>query len=168
MKKTIAAEIEEMVAAGAQKVVDNKFTDANGNALKVRNMDLSNDPLEIGDEITIPADYQVIKVDINGNMYPCLIAEVKSADGGERNMRFFPNSLAKTVYPLTAEGTRGPKVKTTGDVARWYAGFESVDEALKEIAGKKVIKVTGKTGYKYRDYTTKEERSTNVYEYSWK
>ena len=70
MKKNIATEIQEMVAAGdATIVADNKFVDANGNPAKVRNMDSINDPLEIGDEITIPQDYKVIAESDTYKMY---------------------------------------------------------------------------------------------------
>lgn len=167
-KKNVAVEIQDLVAAGEAIVVaDNKFTDANGNPVKVRNMESTNDPLEIGDEITIPADYQVISVKIGEGSYPCTMAEVKAADGSERNMRFFPNSLAKNITPIDAEGRRMPKVKTTGTVATWYAGQDTVDNAMKELAGK-TIKVVGKETYTIKDYTTKENRTTSVYSYDWK
>ena len=167
MKNTIAKEVEEMIAGGAVKVENKTFQDADGKPLKVRNMDATNDPLEIGDEITIPQDYEVLLTDINGNQYPCTVAEVKTTDGGERNMRFFPNSLAKVVYPVDAEGKRGPKVKTTGTVAKWYSEKGTVDEAMKELAGKTIV-IAGKETYNYRDYNTKEIRSTSVYQYEWK
>ena len=168
MKKNIATEIQEMVAAGdATIVADNKFVDANGNPAKVRNMDSINDPLEIGDEITIPKDYKVIAVKIGeAGSFPCTMAEVKCPDGSERNMRFFPNSLAKIVLPVDDQGRRMPKVKTTGAVATWYAGQDTIDAAMAGLAGK-TIKVTGKETYSYRDYNTKEIRQTSVFSYEW-
>lgn len=167
MKKNIATEIQEMVAAGdATVVADNKFTDANGNPAKVRNMDSINDPLEIGDQITIPADFKVLSVKIGEGSFPCTMAEVKSLDGGERNMRFFPNSLAKIVLPVDEQGKRMPKVKTTGTVANWYAGQDTIDAAMAGLAGK-TIKVVGKETYSYRDYNTKEIRQTSVFSYEW-
>lgn len=166
-KLTIAQEIAEMVNGGASVVENNKFANADGTPLKVRNMDSTNDPLEIGDEITIPTDYKVVLTKIGENSYPCTVAEVKSTDGSERNMRFFPNSLAKNIIPLDAENKRMPKVKTSGKVAEWYAGFDNVDDAMRELAGK-TIKVVAKETYNVRDYTTKEIRSTSVYGYDWK
>lgn len=166
-KLTIAQEIQEMIKGGATEVANNKFSAADGTPMKVRNMDSSNDPLEVGDEITIPADFKVLNVKIGENAYPCTVAEVKSLDGGERPMRFFPNSLAKNIIPLDAEGKRMPKVKTTGKVAEWYAGFENVDDAMRDLAGK-TIKVVGKETYNIRDYTTKEIRQTSVFSYDWK
>lgn len=167
-KKNIATEIQEMVAAGdATIVADNKFSGADGAPLKVRNMESTNDPLEVGDEITIPADYKVIAVKIGEGLYPCTIAEVKSADGSERNMRFFPNSLAKNITPIDAEGRRMPKVKTAGAVASWFSQKDTVDEAMKELAGKTFV-VAAKTVYSVRDYNTKEIRQTGIYQYEWK
>lgn len=167
-KKNVATEIQDMIAAGeAVAVENNKFVDANGNPAKVRSMESTNDPLEVGDEITIPADYKVIGVKIGEGTYPCTVAEVKSADGSERNMRFFPNSLAKNITPIDGEGRRMPKVKTTGTVASWYAGKNTIDEAMAELAGK-TIKVVGKETYTIKDYTTKENRTTSVFSYDWK
>lgn len=167
-KKNIATEIQEMVAAGdAVVVADNKFSGADGAPLKVRNMESTNDPLEVGDEITIPTDYKVIAVKIGEGLYPCTVAEVKSADGSERNMRFFPNSLAKNITPIDAEGRRMPKVKTAGAVASWFSQKDTVDEAMKELAGKTFV-VAAKTVYSVRDYNTKEIRQTGIYQYEWK
>ena len=167
-KKNIATEIQEMVAAGdATGVADDKFSGADGAPLKVRSMESTNDPLEVGDEITIPTDYKVIAVKIGEGSYPCTVAEVKSADGSERNMRFFPNSLAKNITPIDAEGRRMPKVKTTGAVASWYSQKDTVDEAMKELAGKTLV-VAAKTVYSIRDYNTKEIRQTGIYQYEWK
>ena len=167
-KKNIATEIQEMVAAGdATVVADNKFSGADGAPLKVRSMESTNDPLEVGDEITIPTDYKVIAVKIGEGSYPCTVAEVKGADGSERNMRFFPNSLAKNITPIDAEGRRMPKVKTTGAVASWYSQKDTVDEAMKELAGKTLV-VAAKTVYSIRDYNTKEIRQTGIYQYEWK
>lgn len=170
-KKSIEAEVQEMIAGGAVVVADNKFTSTDGSPLKVRNMESTNDPLEVGDEITIPADYKVLMVKFtdaeDAPAYPCTVASVKSTDGSERNMRFFPNSLAKNINPVDAEGRRMGKVKTAGTVAKWYSTLELVDDAMKELAGKTIV-VTAATNYSYRDYTTKEIRQTNIYQYDWK
>lgn len=167
-KKNIATEIQELVAAGEATVVaDNKFVGSDGAPAKVRSMESTNDPLEVGDEITIPEDYQVIAVKIGEGNYPCVMAEVKSADGSERNMRFFPNSLAKNITPVDGEGRRMPKVKTTGTVASWYAGQDTVDNAMQGLKGKTLV-VKGKTVHSYRDYNTKEIRQTGIYQYDWK
>lgn len=166
-KKTVANEIQEMIAAGAVAVENNKFSNADGTPMKVRSMESTNDPLEIGDEITIPTDYKVLGVDINGTKYPCTIAEVKAADGSERNMRFFPNSLAKNITPIDAEGRRMPKVKTTGEVASWYQEQEDVDHAMASLAGKTIVVKDAKQ-YTIKDYTSGENRNTRIYEYGWK
>lgn len=167
-KKNIAAEIQELVNAGEATIVaDNKFVDANGNPAKVRSMESTNDPLEAGDEITIPTDYQVINVKIGEGSYPCIMAEVKAADGSERNMRFFPNSLAKNITPVDNNGKRMPKVKTAGEVAQWYQTQESVDAAMNALKGKTIVVKDVQT-YSVKDYQTKEIRNTRICEYGWK
>lgn len=167
-KKNINAEIEILLNNGdATLATDNKFVDSNGNKLGVRSMDSINDPLEIGDEITIPADYKVLTTKINENTACFTMAEVKGADGQERIMRFFPNSLAKVAFPLDAEGKRMPKVKTAGSVAQWYQEQEDVDSAIAALVGK-TIKVTGKTTYTVHNRFTNEDGPTNIFTYEWK
>ena len=166
-KKNIAAEIENLINSGnAALAADNKFVDSTGNALGVRSMDSVNDPLEVGDEITIPQDYKVLTTKINENTACFTMAEVKSADGQERVMRFFPNSLAKVAFPLDNDGKRMPKVKTTGAVAQWYQEQESVDAAVKALVGR-TIKVTGKTTYTVHNRFTNEDGPTNIFSYEW-
>lgn len=171
-KKTVAVEIEEMVKAGNAVVVeDGKFADENGNPTRIRSMESMNDPLEIGDSFKVPTDYTVLKVKIGERTVPCTIVEVTEKDGTERNMQFFPNSLAKNITPLDAEGKRMPKVKTTGAVASWYADLGSkgmsVDEAMAQLAGKTIV-VTAKETYTIRDYNTKTNRQTSILGYDWK
>ena len=167
-KKNINAEIETLINSGnAAYAADNKFVDSDGNALGVRSMDSINDPLEIGDEISIPADYKVLTTKIGERNACFTMATVVDKDGNERVMRFFPNSLAKVVFPLDAEGKRMPKVKTTGKVAEWYQEQKSADEAVKALVGK-VIKVTGKTGHKYHNRFSGEDETTNIFNYEWK
>lgn len=166
MKKTIANEIQEMLNSGATMVESNKFENADGTPMKVRSMEGLNDPLEVGDKVTVPEDFKVIAVDINGNKCPCTIAEVKAKDGSERNMRFFPNSLAKNFNPVDENGNRMPKVKTGGPVAKWYQEQESVDVAMNTLKNKPIVVLAVNT-YKTKDYTSGEIRSTRVYEYGW-
>lgn len=167
-KKNVAVEIEELVNAGEATIVaDNKFTDANGAPVRVRSMESLNDPLEVGDEITIPTDYKVIAVKVGEGTYPCTIAEVKSLDGSERNMRFFPNSLAKNITPIDDQGKRMAKVKTTGEVAQWYQAQETVDKAMDGLKGKTIV-VKAATPYTIKNYQTKQNQNTRIYEYAWK
>ena len=167
-KKNINAEIETLINSGsAALAADNKFVDGDGNALGIRSMDSINDPLEIGDEITIPTDYKVLTTKINENTACFTMAEVKSADGNERVMRFFPNSLAKVAFPLDENKKRMPKVKTTGKVAEWYQEQAGVNEAIQALVGR-TIKVTGKTAYTVHNRFTNEDGPTNIFSYEWK
>ena len=148
-KKNLATEIAEAIAAGAVAQPDNKFVDANGQPIKVRSMESTYDPLEVGDVLTIPTDY--------------IYCTVKSADGSERNFRFFPNSLCKSITPIV-DGKRGAKVKTSGTATDLYRTVDTVDEALALLKGKS-IKVTAASVHTVRDYTTRELRDTHIYQY---
>lgn len=167
MKKNLATEIAEAIAAGAIAQPDNKFVDKDGNPIKVRSMESTYDPLQVGDVLTIPQDYKVLLVkfsdDADAQAYPCIYCPLKEADGSERNFRFFPNSLVKTIIPIV-EGKRQAKVKTTGTATDLYYGVATVDEGLALLRGKS-IKVTAASVHTVRDYTTKELRDTHIYQY---
>lgn len=165
-KKNLAIEIAEALASGAVAQADNKFLDGNGQPLKVRSMESTYDPLEVGDIISIPTDYKVLLVKFSDDAeqaYPCIYCEVKSADGSERNFRFFPNSLCKSITPIV-DGKRQAKVKTTGTATDLYRTVDTVDEAIALLKGKS-IKVTSAEVHTVKDYTTKELRDTHIYQY---
>lgn len=166
-KKNLATEIAEAIAAGAVLQADNRFLDANGQPLKVRSMESTYDPLEVGDVITIPTDYKVLMVTFSdaddAKAYPCIYCEVRSADGSERNFRFFPNSLCKSITPIV-DGKRQAKVKTTGTATDLYRTVDTVDEALALLKGKS-IRVAGAAIHTIKDFTTKELRDTHIYVY---
>lgn len=165
-KKTLALEIAEALNAGAVAQPDNKFLDSNGQPVKVRSMESTYDPLEVGDVLTIPADYKVLLVkfsDAAEQAYPCIYCEVKAVDGSERNFRFFPNSLCKSITPIV-DGKRQAKVKTTGTATDLYRTVDTVDEGLALLKGKS-IKVTSAEVHTVKDYTTKELRDTHIYNY---
>lgn len=165
-KKNLATEIAEAIAAGAVAQPDNKFLDANGQPIKVRSMESTYDPLEVGDVISIPTDYKVLLVKFDENAeqsYPCIYCTVKSTDGSERNFRFFPNSLCKSITPIV-DGKRAAKVKTRGTATDLYRTVDTVDEALALLKGKS-IKVASAEVHTVRDYTTRELRDTHIYQY---
>lgn len=165
-KKTLPAEIAEAIAAGAVPQANNKFVDADGNPIKVRSMESTYDPLEVGDVLTIPTDYKVLLVKFSEDAersYPCIYCTVKSTDGSERNFRFFPNSLCKSITPIV-DGKRQAKVKTTGTATDLYRTVDTVDEGLALLKGKS-IKVTSAEIHTVKDYTTKELRDTHIYQY---
>ena len=165
-KKNRATVIAEAIDAGAIVQPDNKFVNADGQPIKVRSMESTYDPLEVGDVLTIPTDYKVLLVKFSDDAeqsYPCIYCTVKSADGSERNFRFFPNSLCKSITPIV-DGKRGAKVKTSGTATALYRTVDTVDEALALLKGKS-IKVTAASVHTVRDYTTRELRDTHIYQY---
>lgn len=165
-KLSVNVEIENLVAAGDVVVENGKFEDADGNAIRIRNMESTNDPLEVGDEITIPADYKVLKTKINDTTALYTIAEVHSKDGSDRNMRFFPNSLAKVAYPVDENKKSLPKVKTSGNVAEWAQG-KTLDEVVKGLVGRTFV-VSAKDGYRCKEYQKETTHNVNIYGYTWK
>ena len=166
-KLTIAQEIAAAITAGAVAQPDNKFLDKDGNPLKVRSMESTYDPLQVGDLLTIPTDFTVLLVKFSdaadAQAYPCIYCTVKSTDGSERNFRFFPNSLVKTIIPIV-DGKRGAKVKTKGTATDLYHSFTTVDEAIAALKGK-TIRVASEEVHTVRDYQTKELRDTHIYTY---
>ena len=122
MARSPKDEALDLLKAGlATKAKDNKF------GKRVRNVD--QDPMDVGDTFTIPADYEVLEASINGgDPTPfILVPLVNEVTGITRNFRFFPNMLAKVVYPIV-NGKRDGKVKTTGSAALEYQRFADQGE----------------------------------------
>ena len=167
-KKNLQAEIETLINNGtATLIADGKFVDNDGNKLGVRSMDNINDPLEVGDVITVPADFKVLSTKVGDRTACFTMVNVTNADGEERAMRLFPNSLAKVAFPLDGDGKRMPKVKTGGAVAKWYQEQAGADEAIKALSEGKAIKVTGKTTYKVHNRFSNQDENTNIFTYEW-
>lgn len=166
-KMTIAQEVEAALASGSVVELTNKFVDSTGNPVKVRSMESSSDPLEVGDIIAIPVDYKVLRMafsdDDDAPTYPYIFVEVTSADASVRNFRFFPNSLVKTVIPYV-DGKRQSRVKTTGTATDLFYTSETVDAGLALLRGRR-IRVTESTAYDTRDYVSKETKTTHIYRY---
>jgi hypothetical protein len=148
----------------ATKAADNKF------GRRVRNVD--QDPMDVNDEFTVPADYEVLLQSINGSdPTPFILIPIKnSVTGVERNFRFFPNMLAKTIRPVVNGKLEG-KVKTLGTAAKAYQKFaeqgdEGMDNAVQSLVGKK-IRVTAKTLYTVYEYGTTTETQTNIFTYDF-
>jgi hypothetical protein len=165
-KISVNDEIANLVKAGDVEVANNSFEDAEGNPARIRSMESTNDPLEVGDEITVPTDFKVLETKINDTTARYVVAEVHSVDGSERNMRFFPNSLAKTAYPVDEKGKRLAKVKTTGNVAEWAQG-KTHNEVVRGLAGK-TFKVTSKDSYTCKEYQKETTHNVNIFGYAWK
>lgn len=167
-KITLAEAIQQEIVNGrgaVTKVAENKF-DA-----PVRNMDLG-DPYQEGDEFTIPANWKenILQVTITEGQTPAkfIMVETKNPETGvEKNMRFFPNQLAKVVYPVDEDGKRLPKVKTTGTAAKAYAGFNGIDEALDALVGK-TIKVTKDSTYRTERFGDRQIVNTHIFQYDFK
>lgn len=165
-KFNLQAVIDAAIAAGDVTVSNEaKFLNADGTPLKVRSMEGTSDPLEVGDTFTVPADYKVCLVEIGGTPRPFVHVTVKSKDGSERAFRLFPNSLCKTVTPIV-DGVRQAKAKTSGTATKAYAATDTVDEGLQVLVGKP-IQVTDYTTYAYQDWTTHEVKQTRIYQYDF-
>lgn len=167
MARNCKDETLDLIQSGqASRVEGNLF------GARVRNVD--QDPMDVDDEFVIPADYEVLEAQITAGSDPVkfiLVPLVNSKTGIARNMRFFPNMLAKVAFPLNAEGKRIGKVKTIGSAALEYQkyadqGAEGMDNAVKALIGKK-IRVTAKTPYTVAEYGTGKPVPTNIYTYDF-
>lgn len=166
-KKNLQSAIAEAIQAGAVAQAENKFLNENGEPIRVRQMDSDYDPLEVGDVIHVPENYQVLLVKFHEDdekSHPCIFVEVTRAnDGGTRILRWFPNSLCKSINPIV-DGKRGPRVKTTGTATDLFSSVDYVDDAIALLKGKN-IKVTASTVYTHKTRFTDGEQDTHIYQY---
>ena len=165
MARSAKDEALDLIKSGlATKAANNLF------GKRVRNVD--QDPMDVNDEFTIPADYEVLLTSINGSdPTPFILIPLSNpVTGITRNFRFFPNMLAKTIYPIV-NGKREAKVKTVGTAALEYQKFadqgdDGMDNAVKALVGRK-IRITAKTPYTVLEYGTTNEVPTNIYTYDF-
>lgn len=165
MARSPKEEMQDLIRSGlATKAANNLF------GKRVRNVD--QDPMDVNDEFTIPADYEVLLTSINGSdPTPFILIPLSNpVTGITRNFRFFPNMLAKTIYPIV-NGKREAKVKTAGTAALEYQkyadqGDEGMDNAVKALVGRK-IRISAKTPYTVYEYGTTNEVPTNIYTYDF-
>lgn len=165
MARSAKDEMQDLIKSGlVTKAADNKF------GRRVRNID--QDPMDVNDEFTIPADYEVLMTSINGSdPTPFILIPLHNPTTGiTRNFRFFPNMLAKAIYPIV-NGKRENKVKTVGSAALEYQKFaeqgdEGMDNAVQALVGRK-IRITAKTPYTVLEYGTTNEVPTNIYTYDF-
>lgn len=165
-KRTVESEMNNALANGAKLAQDNKFVTADGKPMQIRQMDSDYDPLEEGDTLHIPADYKVVEVKFEENdetSHPCIFIEVTRADGTDRILRWFPNSLCKSINPIV-DGKRQARVKTTGSATDLFRSVDTVDEGLALLKGKD-IKVAKATVYTHQTRYTNGPRDTHIYQY---
>ena len=166
MARSAKEELQDLINQGqVQEVADNKF------GKRVRNVD--QDPMDKDDVFEIPADYKVVEAPLVPGGDPqkfILIPITNEKTGVTRNFRFFPNMLAKVVYPIV-NGKREGKIKTQGSPAKAYQQFadqgdEGMDNAVKALVGKK-IRVTETRTYLTTEYGSTKEVNTNIYTYDF-
>lgn len=165
-KKNLAVTIAEALANGAVAQAENKFINSKGEPIKVRQMESDYDPLEVGDVLHIPENYQVILVKFHEDdeeSHPCIFVDCTRSDGSSRILRWFPNSLCKSINPIV-DGKRQARVKTTGTATDLYRTVDTVDEGLALLKGKD-IKVTASTVYTHKTRFTNGEQDTHIYQY---
>lgn len=169
MARPVEDEIRDLVTSGqVTEVADNKF------GKRVRNVD--QDPLDVNDEFIIPEVYKVLQAPLTKGGEPqkfILIPVTNTVTGVVRNIRFFPNQLAKIVFPIV-NGRREAKVKTVGSAAELYQKFadqgdEGMDNAMAALAAEckagKKIRITAKTLYRTTAFQSTEEIDTNIFTY---
>lgn len=166
MARPVDQEILDLVKSGqVTEVADNKF------GKRVRNVD--QDPLDEGDQFVIPKVYKVLQAPITNGGEPVkfILIPVKNKHTGvERNVRFFPNQLAKIVFPIV-NGKMEKKVKTGGTAALEYQKFadhgdDGMDLAMAALADRP-IEITSKTPYTVYAFRSTEETTTNIFTYDF-
>ena len=167
-KKLIADAIAEMIAKGATRVESKQFTAADGSPLKVRSMDSDYDPLEVGDVLHIPQDFDVLEMKFNQDdpdevPHQFAVVEVTQQDGSVRHWRFFPNSLMKARRPFV-DGHYQKKVKSTGTAVDLAQTVDTVNEMMNLFRGKDIL-VANATLVTEKVYRTGELRDTHIYQY---
>lgn len=166
MARPIEDELKDLLESG-------EVTEVQGNKFNKRVRNVDQDPLDVDDVFTIPNDYRVLEAPLvtGGDPVQFILVTVKNkATGVTRNMRFFPNQLAKTIYPIV-DGKRQPKLKTGGTAALEYQtyadqGTEGMDNAVKALVGRPIV-VSSKTPYTTFRFGTTEETSTNLFTYDF-
>ena len=171
MARPVEEELQDLLASGqVTEAPDNKF------GKSVRNVD--QDPLDENDEFVIPENYHVVQAPLTQGGEPqkfILIPVTNAVTGIVRNIRFFPNQLAKVVYPVV-NGERQPKVKTVGEAALMYQKFadkgnDGMDLAMAALAAEckagKKIRITKKTPYKTTAFRSTEIIDTNIFTYDF-
>lgn len=133
------------------------------------------EPLDRGDIISIPSEYVVYGICINGAkddagnpiLTHFIYVNVRNIfTGSEKNVRFFPNQLAKIVYPVDKEGKRLLKVRTKGTASAYYCTFKNVDDAMENLKGRK-IEIKDKIEYRTERYGDRQIVTTYIFEYDF-
>lgn len=166
MARSVDQEILDLVRSGqATEVANNKF------GKRVRNVD--QDPLDVGDQFTIPQNYKVLEAPLTtgGDPQKFILIPVKNKHTGvERNFRFFPNQLAKILYPVV-NGKIQSKVKTVGTAALEYQRFadegeDGMDLAVQALVGRP-IEITAKMSYDTFAFRSTEIVPSSIFTYDF-
>lgn len=124
------------------KIDGTKFLASDGTPMRVRSMDSDYDPLEVGDILNIPNDFQLLGMRFTDKEDEVpksfFFVEVTLKDGGSRPWRFFPNSLCKARRPYE-KGKVLAKVKTSGSASEEYRKHAFVDDAIDALKGKRIL-----------------------------
>lgn len=172
MARSVDQEVQDLLRSGqVTEVSDNKF------GKRVRNVD--QDPLDVGDQFVIPVNYKVLQAPLvkGGEPQKFILVEVVNKNNGiTRNIRFFPNQLAKVIYSII-NGKREAKVKTTGTAALEYQKFadtegtDGMDLAMQALGLKCAqgfkIEISSKTPYVTQEYMSTKEVTTSIFTYDF-
>lgn len=137
----------------------------------IRNMDMG-EPLAEGDIIHIPEDFtgKIFEAPVGATTVKVgyMILEITRKGSEEReSFRFYPNMLAKVVYPVDSErGVRLPKVKTTGTACEEFCKHATIQEGMEALKGRNIL-VSKDTVYPTWRYGTKEVVDTHCYQYDF-
>ena len=140
------AKKERAIAEGAINV--NNFSGA------VRPVELNN--FVEGDVFTFPGEYEIYQMKFGDNPVDFILVEVTNElTEGESVKRFFPSTMWKNRIVVDEKGKMVGRAHTEGTLAQHFQNFGSVQDAMEDVAGKKV-KITKVNTIKTLRYGTDE------------
>lgn len=123
----------EVEMARAKAAGDKKVT-----GFKGAQRSLENVTLEVGDQFTFPAQYEVYEQKIGDNTAQYIWVTLPNGNA----KRFYPSTFTKSRTVYNEDGTpTGERKSTKGTAAEEYRKYGTVEEGMNALAGK-TIKVT--------------------------
>ena len=129
----MTVEIDRLSKTKGIEVAGTAFTGA------TRDVDLNS--FEKGDEFVMPTEYKVYNQKIGTNIAQFILVDVSNETTGVKNCakRFYPSIMWKSRAVYNDDKTpTGNRVHTTGSCAEKFREFGTIDEAVKDLAGKKI------------------------------
>lgn len=132
-----------------------------GGAIKVTGFSGAVRPTELnnfveGDTFTFPEEYEVLQMKFGDNAVDFILVEVVNEQIEEESVkRFFPSTMWKNRVVVDDQGKISGRAHTDGTLAEHFQTFGSVQDAMDDVKGKKVV-ISKMTTIKTLRYGTSE------------